>query len=83
MPNPLDPRATEGQDPRLAAPARVGELDRRIANLERASGAAPTCTVATRPAYTDVRPGTIIYVSDGASGAHFQGATASGWVNLG
>lgn len=82
MPNPLDPRATEAQDPRLAAPARAGELDRRVQNLERRSGV-PSCTVATRPAYGSVRPGTIIYVSDASAGANFQGATASAWVNLG
>lgn len=40
MPNPLDPRGLEAQDPRLAAAARTGELDRRIAALERRLAAA-------------------------------------------
>jgi len=37
-------------------------------------------TVATRPAAPD---GTIIYVSDGAAGANFQGRAGGAWVNLG
>lgn len=37
-------------------------------------------TTATRPAHA---PGKIIYVSDGAAGANFQGSHAGAWVNLG
>lgn len=39
-------------------------------------------TVATRPAATSA-PGAIIYVSDGAAGAKFQGSDGTNWVNLG
>jgi hypothetical protein len=39
-------------------------------------------TVATRPAAT-VAPGAIIYVSDAAAGAKFQGSDGTNWVNLG
>ena len=35
MADPLDPRAIEAQDPRLAAAARISELDRRLTALER------------------------------------------------
>lgn len=42
---------------------------------------ADTYTVATRP--SGVSPGTLIFVSDGGAGAHFQGWTGSAWVNLG
>lgn len=37
-------------------------------------------TIATRPAHS---AGKLIYVSDGGSGANFQGSTGSAWVNLG
>ena len=40
-------------------------------------------TTATRPTGTAVRPGSIIFVSDGAAGAKFQGWDGSAWVNLG
>src|SRR5262245_18978059 len=41
-----------------------------------------TYTVATRPAAASW-PGSIIYVSDGAAGAKFQGSDGAAWVNLG
>lgn len=40
----------------------------------------PTYTVATRPTATS---GQLIYVSDGAAGARFQGSHANAWINLG
>jgi hypothetical protein len=43
----------------------------------------PGYTVATRPAAASVPDGTIIYVSDGAAGARFQGVHAGAYVNLG
>ena len=39
-------------------------------------------TTATRPA-ASAAPGAIIYVSDGAAGAKFQGSDGTNWVNLG
>lgn len=39
-------------------------------------------TVATRPNAADWEGG-VIYVSDGGSGAKFQGSDGSAWVNLG
>lgn len=56
----------------------------------RANGAYPkdgseglsAYTVATRPPAASA-PGAIIYVSDGAAGAKFQGSDGSAWVNLG
>lgn len=39
-------------------------------------------TVATRPTASDWE-GAIIYVSDGAAGAKFQGSDGASWVNLG
>lgn len=39
-------------------------------------------TVATRPAAADW-PGGIIYVSDAAAGAKYQGSDGAAWVNLG
>ncbi|MFN4261962.1 MAG: hypothetical protein ACK4RK_21995, partial [Gemmataceae bacterium] len=39
-------------------------------------------TVATRPDAADWE-GAVIYVSDGGSGARFQGSDGSAWVNLG
>jgi hypothetical protein len=42
---------------------------------------ADTYTVATRP--TGVAPGTVIFVSDAAAGANFQGWSGSAWINLG
>jgi len=42
----------------------------------------PTYTVATRPDVT-LNEGGIIYVSDGAAGAKFQGSDGAAWVNLG
>jgi hypothetical protein len=41
-----------------------------------------TYTVATRPAAA-TWPGAIIYVSDAAAGARFQGSDGTAWVNLG
>lgn len=42
----------------------------------------PEFTVATIPAAGDWK-GRIIFVSDGAAGAKFQGSTGAAWVNLG
>jgi hypothetical protein len=39
-------------------------------------------TTATRPA-ASAWPGAVIYVSDGAAGAKFQGSDGTAWVNLG
>lgn len=44
---------------------------------------APIYTVATLPAASTVPNGTIVLVSDGGAGAHFQGSIGSAWVNLG
>lgn len=84
MSDPLDPRAIEAQDPRLSALARMGEMERRLTNLERlVRSTVPTYTAATLPAYGSVRPGTIVYVSDAAAGSRFQGAHTDGWKALG
>lgn len=40
-------------------------------------------TTATRPVASSVGAGTLIYVSDGAAGAKFQGSDGTNWVNLG
>ena len=40
-----------------------------------------TYTEATKPA--DANQGSVIYVSDGAAGANFQGWDGAGWVPLG
>lgn len=42
-----------------------------------------TFTVATRPSAATVGAGAIIYVSDGAAGAKFQGSDGTTWLNLG
>lgn len=44
---------------------------------------APTYTLATQPAVTAVAAGTVVFVSDAAAGAKFQGSTGAAWVNLG
>lgn len=41
MSDPLDPRGIEAQDPSLAMPARLSELDRRVSALERRLAGAP------------------------------------------
>jgi hypothetical protein len=41
-----------------------------------------TYTVATRPAAA-TWPGAIIYVSDAAAGARFQGSDGTAWISLG
>ena len=41
-----------------------------------------TYTVATEPAAADYE-GTVIYVSDGGTGAVFRGSDGAAWVNLG
>lgn len=42
-----------------------------------------TYTVATRPLASSAGPGALIFVSDAAPGAQYQGATSTGWVPLG
>jgi hypothetical protein len=39
--------------------------------------------VATIPAANEVPAGTMIYVSEGGTGAQFRGSTGAAWVNLG
>jgi hypothetical protein len=43
----------------------------------------PSYTVATIPSAATSLTGAIIFVSDAASGANFQGCTGTVWVNLG
>lgn len=61
----------------------IARLSARVATLERESAAFPTYTLATRPAATDVKAGTAIFVSDGGAGARFQGSDGATWLSLG
>lgn len=55
MSDPLDPRAIEAQDSRLAGAARISELDRRLGALERRLAGEPWHVVgdAGEPAFTN------------------------------
>jgi hypothetical protein len=62
--------------------AVIQRLDARILALENMRGAVPQYTTATMP-QAGAAPQTIIYVSDAAAGAKFQGSNGTAWVSLG
>lgn len=62
--------------------ALLSDLSARLARLER-KPPVDIFTIATRPAATAVRTGTIIFVSDAADGSRFQGSDGTNWKTLG
>lgn len=61
----------------------IGDLQRRLAELERRIARVPTCTVATRPSASAVTVGSMVFVSDATDGQRFQGSDGSTWKTLG
>lgn len=64
----------------LSLPKLIALLNQKLPLIPQTAHQLPAYTVATRPSSPD---GTVIYVSDGAAGARFQGRHGGAWVNLG
>lgn len=61
----------------------INQIAARVATLETQRIALPTYTLASRPAATDVKAGTAIFVSDAVDGQRFQGSDGTSWKTLG
>lgn len=61
----------------------IGDLGRRLSELERRIARVPTCTLATRPAASSVTVGSMVFVSDAVDGQRFQGSDGTNWKTLG